>query len=132
MTIEEIQSICQKFKGVTSDIKWGEHVCFNVGGKMFLITAPDQFPPSASIKVSDEEFVRLPDIEGIIPAPYLARHKWVRLNSISIWTFRQWEHYIETAYKLVFNKLPGKTKKEITISTKKGTRRVHKGKKKKK
>jgi hypothetical protein len=27
---------------------------------MFLVTAPDQVPPSASIKVSDQEFETLP------------------------------------------------------------------------
>jgi predicted DNA-binding protein (MmcQ/YjbR family) len=41
MEIEDLEKICKSFKGVTEDIKWEDHLCFNVGNKMFLITAPD-------------------------------------------------------------------------------------------
>jgi hypothetical protein len=42
MTIETIQSICHKLPGVTEDIKLGEHLCFNVGGKPFCSQGPIQ------------------------------------------------------------------------------------------
>lgn len=113
MTIDAIQSICKKMPGVTEDIKWENHLCFNIGGKMFLITAPDEFPVSASIKVSEESFLKLTDTEGIIPAPYLARHHWVKLQDISIWTEKQWEFYASQAYQLVLKKLPAKRRQDI-------------------
>jgi predicted DNA-binding protein (MmcQ/YjbR family) len=116
MTIEEIQTICEKLNGVTSDIKWGDHLCFNIGGKMFLVTAPDGVPPSASIRVSDEEFENLPQREGIIPAPYMARNKWVKLDNINLFSRKQWEFYIYEAYKIVGSKLPLKIQKQIGIS----------------
>ena len=47
MTIEDIQEICGKYPGVTEDIEWQDHLGFNIGGKMFLITAPDAVPCSA-------------------------------------------------------------------------------------
>jgi predicted DNA-binding protein (MmcQ/YjbR family) len=115
MTIEDIQSICKKLKGVTEDIKWENHLCFNVGGKMFLVTAPDEVPPSASIKVSDEAFDELPATEGIIPAPYMARHKWVKLDDISIWSKKEWQSYIHEAHSLVAQKLPAKTQKQLGL-----------------
>lgn len=40
MTIEELMTISKALKGVTSDIKWEEHLCFNVGEKIFLLSAP--------------------------------------------------------------------------------------------
>src|SRR5688500_4507564 len=83
MTIEDIQKICKKYGGVTEDIKWEDHLCFNVGGKMFLITAPDAVPISASLKVSDETFNELSDKEGFQPAPYLARYKWIWMDDIN-------------------------------------------------
>jgi hypothetical protein len=43
MQIEDLQKICKSFHGVTEDIKWENHLCFNVGEKMFLITAPDKY-----------------------------------------------------------------------------------------
>ena len=116
MDIEEIQSICMKLEGVTEDIKWENHLCFNIGGKMFLVTAPDNFPVSASIKVSDEDFIELPSKKGIIPAPYMARHKWVFLEDISLWTKKQWTHYIQQAYQLVAAKLPARKRKELGLA----------------
>ena len=116
MTIEEIQTICKKLKGVTEDTKWEDHLCFNVGQKMFLVTAPDQVPPSASIKVSDEAFVELPLREGFIPAPYMARHKWIKLDDINLLTKKQWEFYIKEAYSLIASKLPAKTRKQLGIA----------------
>jgi predicted DNA-binding protein (MmcQ/YjbR family) len=115
MNIEDIQAICKKLKGVTEDIKWENHLCFNIGGKMFLITAPDAFPVSASIKVSDEDFTDLPARKGFSPAPYLARYKWIFIEDISLWSAKQWTHYITNAYQIVGSKLPAKLRKEIGI-----------------
>lgn len=113
MTIEEIQTICNAFKGVTQDIKWEDHLCFNIGGKMFLITAPDNVPHTASLKVTDEDFELLTQREGIVPAPYLARYKWVYMDDINRFSKNEWEHYLKLAYELVYNKLTAKSKKEI-------------------
>ena len=117
MNIEEIQSICLKLNGVTEDIKWEDHLCFNIGGKMFLVTAPDNVPVSASIKVSDENFIELPAKKGIIPAPYMARFKWVFLEDINLWSKKQWEHYIIEAYELVGKTLPLKTRKSLGLES---------------
>jgi hypothetical protein len=42
--IEEIQHLCNQLPGVTEGIKWGDDLCFSVGGKMFLITGLEQSP----------------------------------------------------------------------------------------
>lgn len=115
MTIEDIQGFCTKYRGVTQDIKWQDHLCFNVGGKVFLITAPDAVPVSASIKVSGEDFEEISAREGFIPAPYLARYKWVRMDDITRLSAREWQVYIDTAYHLVASKLPSRIRKEIGI-----------------
>lgn len=115
MTIEDIQAICKKLKGVTQDIKWEDHLCFNVGGKMFLITAPDAVPVSASIKVSDEAFDELSDREGFMPAPYLARYKWIRMDDLRRLSKKQWEGYIASAHQLVAEKLPAKTRRDLGL-----------------
>jgi predicted DNA-binding protein (MmcQ/YjbR family) len=115
MSIEELQKICKKFKGVTEDIKWEDHLCFNVGEKMFLVTSPDTIPQSASFKVSDEEFDELSQKTGFMPAPYLARYKWVHLDDIKRLSKKQWENYAAQSYELISSKLPGKIKKQIGI-----------------
>ena len=116
MTIEDIQAICSKYRGVTSDIKWEDHLCFNVGGKMFLITAPDLVPCTASIKVADEDFESISEKEGLMPAPYLARYKWVWMDDIRRLSKKEWQTYIDTAYHLVAGKLPAKTRKQIGLT----------------
>lgn len=115
MTIEELQFICKKFKGVTEDIKWEDHLCFNVGDKMFLITSPDAVPVSASFKVRDEEFDELSSKNGFMPAPYLARYKWVHIDDIKRLSKKQWEQYAKLSYDLVASKLPAKAKKSLGL-----------------
>lgn len=115
MTIEEIQLICRQLPGVTEDMKWEDHLCFNVGGKMFLITSPDQVPPTASFKIPDEVFEEISAKPGFMPAAYLARYKWVALDNISRLTAKEWEHYIQQSYRLISAKLPAKVKKQIGL-----------------
>ena len=115
MTIEDIQVICSKMQGVTEDIKWEDHLCFNVGGKMFLITSPDNVPVTASFKVSDGEFEKLSQKNGFMPAPYLARYKWIFIDDINRFSPAQWETYIRQAYQLVAEKLPAKTRKSLGL-----------------
>src|SRR5687768_13321333 len=112
MTIEDLQKLSKKYKGVTEDIKWGHHLCFNVGGKMFLILSPDEVPVTASFKVSDEEFPELSEQPGFKPAPYSARYKWVALDDISRLSKKKWEYFMEQSYRLVYEKLPAKTRKQ--------------------
>lgn len=114
MNIEELQQICKQLKGVTQDIKWENHLCFNIGGKMFLVTSPDEVPISASFKVANDDFEELCNIEGFTPAPYLARYNWVLLDDINRLSERDWKQYIRQSYELIYSKLPAKTKKEIT------------------
>jgi predicted DNA-binding protein (MmcQ/YjbR family) len=123
MNLQDIQTITKKLNHVTQDIKWEDHLCFNVGGKMFLVTAPDRHPVSASIKVSDEEFANLTQREGIIPAPYMARHKWVYLDDINRFSKREWEKYLTESYQLVAAKLPAKVRKQIGFETLTGSTR---------
>jgi predicted DNA-binding protein (MmcQ/YjbR family) len=113
MTIEDLRTICRSFKGVTEDIKWEDHLCFNIGGKMFLVTSMGPAPQSASFKVSDEDFEELCEREGFIPAPYLARHKWVHVDNISRLNKTQWKKYAEQSYRLIASKLPAKTRKQL-------------------
>jgi predicted DNA-binding protein (MmcQ/YjbR family) len=116
MLIEDIQNICKKFPHVTEDVKWETHLCYCVGEKMFIITSPDTIPVNASFKVDEEDFAELTEKEGFIPAPYLARYKWIHVDNISRLSNKQWDEYLKKAYELVKAKLPAKKKKELGIT----------------
>jgi predicted DNA-binding protein (MmcQ/YjbR family) len=118
MTISEIREICLAFRSVTEDIKWENHLCFNIGGKMFLVTAPDNVPVSASFKTSDEDFELLPNRAGFIPAPYMARNKWIFVDDISRFSNKEWQKYLQLSYELIFSKLSKRLQSEITSKKK--------------
>lgn len=113
MTVEQIRAFALSFPGATEDIKWDDHLCFNVGEKMFLVTAPDHVPVSASFKTSDEDFDAMAALEGIVPAPYMARNKWVLVDDLKRLDAQQWKTVIANSYRLVFSKLTKKLQKEI-------------------
>ena len=96
---------------MTEDIKWGNDLCFLVGGKMFCVTGLTG-EMKVSMKVKDDEFDELCNRRGIIPAPYMARHKWILVDD-SAFTKKEWEQYIRQSYELVKEKLPQKIKKQL-------------------
>jgi len=107
MDIEAIRSICNGLPFVTEDIKWGNDLCFLIGGKMFCVASLET-PIKISIKVTDEEFAEMSNQHGIIPAPYVARYKWILVEDINVFDHRKWEYYIKQSYNLVKAKLPKK------------------------
>ena len=119
MQIDEIREYCLALPGVTEDIKWEDHLCFNIGEKMFLVTNPDQIPVSVTLKTTDERFEILITQEGVLPAPYMARNKWVQIDSLSRFNSEEWKLLIDTSYALIFAKLPVKTKTALHPNWKK-------------
>lgn len=116
MHIGDIQNICKKFTAVTEDIKWEDHLCFSVGGKIFLITSPDTIPVTASFKVTREVFNDLSEKNGFKPSPYLARYHWILTEDINFMNRKEWEFYLTEAYTLIASKLSAKKRKELKIN----------------
>jgi predicted DNA-binding protein (MmcQ/YjbR family) len=110
MHIEEIRSFCLKLPGATEDIKWGNDLCFCIAGKMFCV-AVLQGPLKISFKVTDEEFDEVSNSDGFIPAPYVARHKWVLLEDPGKISGKKLQAYIKQSYELVKAKLSKKALK---------------------
>ncbi len=110
MNIDTVRDICKGLPSVTEGIKWGNDLCFMVGEKMFCVVLLDT-PIKVSLKVKDEEFDEILNLEGIIPAPYAARHKWILVESTVVFNKKKWEHYIIQSYNLVKAKL---SKKKLT------------------
>ena len=113
MHIEAIRDFCLSMPGVTEDIKWGADLCFSVAGKMFCITSTEA-PHTVAFKVNAEEFEELVNSGNIIPAPYMARNKWVQVQAWSRFTNEQWEYYVKQSYGLVKSKLPKKVQQAIS------------------
>jgi predicted DNA-binding protein (MmcQ/YjbR family) len=116
MKIEEIQSFCRSLPGVTENIKWENHLCFNLSDKMFFVLGLDSSPTTSSFKADDEEFEELSSREGCMPAPYLARYKWIHVDDLDRLGRKEWERLIRKSYELVRDKLPKKKLKDLGLS----------------
>src|SRR5215470_13901581 len=100
MIVDDIRKYCRSLPSVTEDVKWGNDLCFSIGGKMFCVVSLTE-PFGVSFKVGDEEFETLSETEGFIPAPYVARYKWVLLQNTTKVSKKQLEAYIRKSYELI-------------------------------
>ena len=99
--------------GSTEQIQWEKDRVFKVGGKMFACSGIEK-NSRYSFKVDDERFLELTDLPGIVPAPYLARAKWVQINpSKCELPDRDIEKLVKRSYELVLSRLPKKKQREI-------------------
>ena len=115
MNIEQLRKFCLAFPRATEDIKWGADLCFCVGAKMFCVTGADSVQSGMSIKCTPESFNELIEREGIDPAAYVGRYKWVRIADLDAVTPAELKSLISKSYELVFDKLPPKVKKVIKV-----------------
>lgn len=112
MDTEKLRSFCLSLPAATEGIKWEDHLCFMVAEKMFCITGMDD-TSTVSFKVKDDEFESMCERNGIIPAPYMARNKWVQVKKRNALRPKEWEHYLRQSYELIKSKLSKKLQKEI-------------------
>ena len=112
MNIEQLRKFCLSFPGATEDVKWGADLCFSVGAKMFCVTGADSMG-GLSLKCTPEKFEELIEREGIDPAAYVGRYKWVHIDDLNAVTAAELKSLIEKSYQLVFDKLPPKIRKTI-------------------
>ncbi|MFD2515667.1 MmcQ/YjbR family DNA-binding protein [Pontibacter locisalis] len=112
MNIEKLRELCLSLPGATEDIKWGADLCFLVGGKMFCATSIEP-PHHVSFKVLEENFGEMINSSEIIPAPYLARYKWVQVKQWNSIKDEEWEFYVKQSYELVKAKLSKQVLKNL-------------------
>jgi predicted DNA-binding protein (MmcQ/YjbR family) len=66
-----------------------------------------------SLKCTPEKFDELIEREGIDPAAYVGRYKWIRISDLDAVRPDELKALIEKSYELVFDRLPPKIKKTI-------------------
>jgi predicted DNA-binding protein (MmcQ/YjbR family) len=116
MDFETAKVLCRSFAGCTEDIKWGADIVFSVGEKMFAVTSSVTPAEGMSFKVEDDRFLELTDRPGIMPAPYLARAKWVYVNREADLSDKEAAALLRRSYELVLAKSTKKLQREIAAS----------------
>jgi predicted DNA-binding protein (MmcQ/YjbR family) len=107
--VEWIRKLCLSLAGATENLQWGETLCFKVRGKLFVTMhlSEGKLPPVV-FKCTPEKFHDLIEIEGISPAPYVGRYKWVLLANSNVLPTSELEALICQSYELVVAKAPKK------------------------
>ena len=106
---------CRSLPGATEDVKWGNDLIFSVGGKMF---AGFQLPEGEPLgfKVDPLVFATLVGHDGVVPAPYMARHHWVSVTDRSKLPVATLKDLLADAHALVAGKLPAKTRQTLGLA----------------
>lgn len=123
MEIDWIRQHCLSLPHTTEHIQWGSDLVFKVGGKMYAVVPLEPAPLLMSFKCADETFAELVEMPGIIPAPYLARAKWVALESEQALPRPEVKRLLRAAYEQVLAKLPKRTQAALSGATSQGKKR---------
>lgn len=116
MRFEDFHRMAMGLPGTVLDIKWGEDRIYCVGAKMFAFAGPlGEETPRYMFKCSDLSFEMLVESGAAVPAPYLARAKWVRLIAHDALPDETLASYIAEAHGLVAAKLTRKVRAELGL-----------------
>jgi predicted DNA-binding protein (MmcQ/YjbR family) len=126
MNIDQLRKTCLSLPGATEQIQWGNDLLFKVGGKMFAITPLEPAPVWLSLKAEPEEFAELTERPGVIPAPYLARAKWVAIESPETLQPSEVNALLRKSYELVAAKLSRAARESLGKEKKPSRRRLAK------
>jgi predicted DNA-binding protein (MmcQ/YjbR family) len=111
MDIEMFRAYCLSLPATTEGIKWGEHLCFMVLEKIYVITSLDD--GSITFKCDPEQFDELVARDGIRQAAHFAKRQWVSLDSLDVLSDQELKDSIATSRALVISKLPKKAQAAI-------------------
>jgi predicted DNA-binding protein (MmcQ/YjbR family) len=116
MNVDWVRKLCLSFPHATEQITWGSDLTFRVAGKIFAVTVLEPAPVWLSFKCSPESFAELTERNGIIPAPYLARARWVALETKDALPPDELASLLRESYNLVVAKLPKKTREALLLA----------------
>jgi predicted DNA-binding protein (MmcQ/YjbR family) len=119
------------FPNVTEQIQWGYDLVFKVGGKMFAVAPTEPARVCLSFKCSDESFAELTERPQIIPAPYMARAKWIALETPQAIDRHELSELLRSSYDLVFAKIPKRLQMELLDGPRRKLRKKPKPRKRK-
>ena len=135
MDNERIREICLALPHVAETLNWGHHLVYwagerEMGGKMFAMTDLDGTGRGVLwFHCGAERYHELLEVEGIFPAPHLARAHWVALERWDALRPREIEEELRRAHELIFAKLPAKTRAMLALPAKERAKGIRERKK---
>ena len=109
---------------VVETAQWGGLVFWvgdkAIGGKMFVMLNPESGAWEMkglpiSFPAGQERMAELLELDGLVPAPYMARIFWVAAERWDVFRMSEWERELSAAHALTFEKLPPKVKAALAL-----------------
>src|SRR5579864_2869984 len=113
MNIDSLHKFCLSFPHATEKLQWGEELCFKVAGKIFAMVGLGSVPQTLICKCDPEAFAEMTEREGIVPAPYVGRYKWIMLEHLDALREGELKELVAQSYDLVSAKTKPKTENKI-------------------
>ena len=114
MDREGVGKVCLALPAATLDHPFGDdHDAYRVGGKMFCMVGGRG---GVSFKVSDIAYEVLTETGRARPAPYMARARWVNLDSPSDWPDGDLTEHLKSAHALIAGKLTKKARRDLGLA----------------
>ncbi|MGA7380859.1 MAG: MmcQ/YjbR family DNA-binding protein [Terriglobales bacterium] len=110
MNIESLRKYCLSFPQATENLQWGEDLCFKVNKKIFTVVSLRAVPQGLCFKCTPDKFAELCEQEGIRPAPYVGRYKWVYLDHLNVLPDAELRDLIRQSHAMVASKAKPKSK----------------------
>jgi predicted DNA-binding protein (MmcQ/YjbR family) len=122
MDAERLRAYLLSLPHVVETMQWGANLVFwtgdkAIGGKMFALINLDEPHAQGSTErdhlllsyaAGPARFSDLLELDGLVPAPYMARIHWVAASRWNIFTTAEWQRELRAAYDLTYAKLPKK------------------------
>ena len=121
MDADQTRAFLLTFPHAVETMQWGDNLVFwvgdkAIGGKMFALVNLDFDGKGViSFAAGPARFAELVEIEGLFPAPYMARIWWVAAERWDVFRTKDWQQELRAAYDLTLAKLPAKTRKLLAL-----------------
>jgi predicted DNA-binding protein (MmcQ/YjbR family) len=116
MNIDSLRRFCLSFPRATEKLQWGEELCFKVGGKIFAMAGLGSVPQTLILKCDPEAFAEMTEREGVVPAPYVGRYKWIMLERLDALPGPELKQLLTKSYEMV------SAKAKVSRQAKRGSR----------
>lgn len=105
MNFDTLRALCFSFPQATEKLQWEDELCFKVRDKIFAMVSLSSVPQRLIFKSDPEEFLELIENEGVVPAPYVGRYKWVMLENLEALPGSEIDRCIRKSYAMVAAKV---------------------------
>lgn len=113
--LDWVRQFCLSLPHTTEKVRWEHNLLFCVGEKMYCVAnlEPSMGPSKIAFKCTPEIFAELVEMEGMIPAPYMARNHWVSVTDVEPFRQSELKEHIQNSYQLVRAKLPKRMQAQL-------------------